>query len=206
MWPRTPWKEESMTRPEDILTFWFGAGAEPEERFAVWFGKDDTFDRTVRERFSATVEAAGRGELDGWAATPRGCLALVVVLDQLPRNAFRGSARAFAFDAKARAVVREGLARGDDAGLHPLEAAFFYLPLQHSEDVGDQQESVHRYEALHARAPPALQAFTASSLDYARRHQVIVERFGRFPHRNALLGRPSTPEEQEFLTQPGSSF
>ena len=194
-----------MVTPEQVLDFWFGDGR--SARFSLWFEKNDETDRTLRERFGDAVERAARGELDAWEAQgPRGRLALVVLLDQFTRNIHRGSPRMFENDERARAIARRALAAGDDAGFGPFEAAFLYLPLEHSESLPDQEESVRRFEALHARAPEAHREVTASFLDYARRHEEPIRRFGRFPHRNALLGRETTPEEAEFLKQPGTSF
>lgn len=189
--------------PEEVLTFWFGDGT---PKLARWFGKDDAFDREIRERFGETLEAAAHGALDTWAATPKGRLALVLVLDQFSRNVFRDTPRMFEHDAKALKLVREGMARGDDVNFTPLESGFFYLPLEHSEDLATQEESVRRFLALNERAPGALRKITASFHDYAVKHRDIIARFGRFPHRNAILGRRSTAEEQAFLEEPGSSF
>jgi uncharacterized protein (DUF924 family) len=186
--------------PEEVLEFWFGP---PETRGAAraeWFRKDDKFDAEIQGRFGALHGQAARGELDAWRASPASMLALVVVLDQFSRNLYRGDARAFAQDAYARECAREALARGDEAGLLPVERQFLYMPFEHSEDLGDQDLAVERMRALEAFEP------TRGLTDWAERHRVIIRRFGRFPHRNAVLGRASTPEETEFLKQPGSGF
>lgn len=186
-----------MSRVEEILGFWFGG----EEGYReVWFRKDEAFDREVRDRFAEDYERAAAGELDGWMSSPRGCLALILLLDQFPRNLFRGDPRAFATDEKARAVADHAVSTGLDRGLSPVERMFVYLPFEHSESVEDQRRSVELFLALDAEleAPEVL--------DYAVRHREVIERFGRFPHRNEVLGRASTPEEEEFLKEPGSSF
>lgn len=187
----------------EVLDFWFG---EPgSERFgrawSAWFVRDDAFDATLRDRFGATLAAARRGELDGWQTTPLGTLALIVVLDQVARNLHRGSAQAFAGDARALAAARQLVAAGADRYLPTSHhRAFAYLPFEHDESPQSQLESLRLFEQL------ADQTGEQSYLDYARRHAVIIERFGRYPHRNAVLGRASTDEERAFLLEPGSSF
>lgn len=201
----------STARQEEILEFWFGPpegdGWEfPEERLELWFGRSQEVDDLIRERFGADAEAAARGGYDDWARTPRGRLALLILLDQFPRHLHRGKPGAFAQDPKAQELVREGLRLGHHRELRPVERSFFYLPLEHAEDLELQNLSVALYQELADAAPEAARPRYLSFLDYAERHQVIVARFGRFPHRNAFLGRKTTPEEAEFLTQPGSSF
>jgi uncharacterized protein (DUF924 family) len=181
-----------------VLDFWFGPP--PLASRAEWFRKDPVFDETIRARFGALVEHAIDSGLD-WGETPADRLAQIVVLDQFPRNLFRGQARAFAGDARARALA---LALVDDGGhraLHPLQRWFVYLPLEHAEDGALQDRCVELMAAL-AAADPA----HAGALDYAERHRDVIRRFGRFPHRNAALGRSSTPEEQAYLDTPGSGF
>ena len=185
--------------PHELLDFWFGPPGSPErgQDRRMWWEVDPAFDAELRRRFLGLHEAAAAGALDAWRATPEGALALILALDQLPRNMFRGAPRAYATDARALAVAKAALARDDDRGL-PFELAkFFYLPLMHSEDVGDQRRCLALCEARPEGARTA---------EFARGHLAIVERFGRFPHRNALLGRKSTPEELEFLKQPDSSY
>jgi len=174
-----------------VLDFWFTETG-PER----WFKKTEAFDNTVRARFAETYRRAAAGEFDSWWATPRGCVALIIALDQFPRNMFRGDARAFATDAMARAVLRHALDSNFDSGLSVAEKQFLYMPLQHSEAAPDQELSV------------ALNAATGDPdlLKWAEAHRRIIDEFGRFPHRNEILGRQSTPEETEFLTRPGSSF
>jgi len=188
---------------EAVLDFWFGAptssgyGSNRPE----WFRKDPAFDASIRDRFGPLIERALRGELEGWAGTPRGALAQVIVLDQFTRNVFRDTPRAFAGDARALQAARAMVGSRQDEALQPFERTFAYLPLEHAEGIEMQQESVRLYTRLAALDPGQ-----ASGLDYAERHRVIIERFGRFPHRNAILGRQSTPEEIEFLKTPGSGF
>jgi uncharacterized protein (DUF924 family) len=182
-----------MTEAREVLTFWFGT---TDERRPEWFRKDDAFDALVRERFGVLVERALAGELRDWSAEADLALARVLLLDQFTRNMFRGTPRAFTGDALALDAAREMVAGGQDRQLRPMCRVFVYLPFEHAEDRRSQQESLRLFEAL---GDPDF-------LDYARRHAAIVERFGRFPHRNAILGRASTPEEIEFLKQPGSGF
>ena len=184
--------------PEHVLDFWFGVP--PGKARAEWFRKDAAFDEEIRARFGALHATASQRGLEAWRAEPLPMLALVVVLDQFSRNLYRGDARAFAQDAHARECAREALARGDDKGLLPVQRQFLYLPLEHSEDLADQEECVELMRALEAYEP------TRGLTEWAVKHRDIVARFGRFPHRNAALGRPSTPEEIAFLQQPGSGF
>jgi uncharacterized protein (DUF924 family) len=192
-----------VTTPREVLEFWFGAPGSPEHgtRRPEWFRKDPAFDALVAQRFGPALEAALAGRLDAWAADASGTLALILVLDQFTRNSFRDTPRAFAGDPQALALARGLVARGADRTLPTLQRPFAYLPFEHAEDLAVQQESVRLFEALAAAAPDE-----AESLDYAIRHRDIVARFGRFPHRNAILGRTSTAEELEFLRQPGSRF
>ena len=183
-----------------LLDFWFGPpDAAPAER-AVWFQPDPAFDEALRHRFGALQARAERGELDHWAETAQGALALVLLLDQLPRNLNRGSPAAFACDAKARAAARHAIARGLDRALPPVQRQFLYLPFEHCESLAEQEEAMRLFAAL----PEG--AFRDKSIDFARRHHAIIARFGRFPHRNRALARPSTAEEEDFLKEPGSSF
>ncbi len=185
-----------------VLDFWFGPSQSPQRgrNRREWFRKDDSFDAEIRSRFIDTFGAAVRGDLAGWSATPHASLALVVVLDQFPRNMFRGDARAFSADAVALSIARGTVERGFDRLLLPVERSFVYLPFEHAEDLAAQRRSLALFDSL-AGFPEC-----AGSIDYARRHYEIVARFGRFPHRNAVLGRASTAEETEFLKQPGSGF
>ena len=190
-------------RAAEVLDFWFGRADEPGylQTRPEWFRKDAAFDAAIRGRFGALIDAALRGELDGWAATPHGALARIVVLDQFPRNAFRDSARMYAGDALALQAARALCASGQDHALPGVMRQFAYLPFEHAESLAEQQASMAHFAQL-GRDEPAL----AGLLEWAQKHLDIVARFGRFPHRNAILGRPSTPEEAEFLKQPGSGF
>jgi uncharacterized protein (DUF924 family) len=186
----------------DVHAFWFGPDAvwrAPPAR-AEWFRKDAAFDAAIRERFLGTWARAARGELDAWREEPRGMVALIVVADQFPRNMFRGEARAFATDALALALARDALERAVDRTVWPQERLFLYLPFEHAESLPDQDRSVALFGAL------AGETGRPDLLEYARRHRDIVARFGRFPHRNAALGRASTAEEARFLLEPGSGF
>ena len=189
--------------PEDVLDFWFeGVADDPQAiaaRSKVWFQSDPAFDRLCRERFGVLHERAARGELDGWQETPRGTLALVVVLDQLSRNIHRGTRAAFACDAKALACCLLAREHGFDALLKPVERMFLYMPFQHTEDRERQDESVRVWEALAASVEGEIAEYFENSIGHAREHRDVVHRFGRFPHRNAVLGRDSTVEEQRYL-------
>ncbi len=186
---------------ERLLAFWFGTrdDSEWDAGRAVWFQPRHAFDRACAN-YLGLYEAAREGALEGWKAAPRTCLALIVALDQLPRNLFRNDPRSYATDAKALEVARHAIARGLDRYLRAVERTFVYLPYEHSEDIAVQRSCVVLMGQL-GYHPRGVRAF-ASAIQHLR----IVERFGRFPHRNAILGRPSTPEEVEFLTRPGSSF
>ncbi len=185
-----------MTGPAEILAFWFGDN--PSERRAVWFRKDDAFDAACA-RFAPAAAAAREGAYDHWAGTAEGALALVILLDQLSRNLHRGSALAFAADAKARQVASAAIDRGFDRLLTSVQRMFVYLPFEHSEDLADQDRSVALFEAIR----PAL---GDSTVDYAVRHRDVIARFGRFPHRNAVLGRTNTLAEEAYLAEPGAGF
>ena len=188
---------------QEVLDFWFGPPGSPTHgtRRPEWWRKDPAFDAAVRMRFGALIECALRGELEVWAATPEGALAQVLLLDQLTRNAFRDTPRAFAGDARALAAAQAMVGRRQDEALPPEQRAFVYMPYEHAEGLAMQEEAIRLFARLAAEAPSQ-----EEQLDYARRHHAIIERFGRFPHRNRILGRRSTPEEAAFLEQPGSGF
>ena len=190
------------TSPSDVLDFWFGRKEDPHygEFREEWFRKDEAFDAEVTRRFGSLYERAASGDLDGWRDDPESCLALVICLDQFPRNMFRGDGRTHATDEKALETAKYAIERALDRELAPFQRIFLYLPFMHAEDVHDQRRSVELYEAL------AAEPGGPDVREYAVGHRDIVERFGRFPHRNAILGRETTPEEAEFLTQPGSSY
>lgn len=181
----------------EVLSFWFGKTLEMRKE---WFVKNPDFDAEVRSRFLNTYEQAASNQLDAWSDSPASCLALVIVLDQFPRNIFRGTPRSFATDPKALEIAKRAIAQQFDRAIPPVQRFFFYLPLEHSENLDDQNESVRLYEQF--RDSPELQ----DVYDYAVRHRDVIKQFGRFPHRNQILDRVSTPEETEFLKQPGSSF
>lgn len=196
--------------PQVVLDFWFGspgsaAGIAARQR-TLWFAKSEAYDRAVREQFSDTLMAATAGELDYWAHTPSGRLALIIVFDQFPHHIHRGRPQAFATDQRALALALEALAAHEETQLTPIERVFLYLPLEHAESNDLQTLSVSLYEKLAADAADSERAVFADFLKYARSHRDVVARFGRYPHRNAILGRPSTPDETEFLKQPGSRF
>jgi uncharacterized protein (DUF924 family) len=183
-------------RAQQVLQFWFGSG----DRDKRWFEKNPAFDAEIRARFLPLYEQAVRGELGRWTDERPDFLALIVLLDQFPRNMFRGTPRAFASDTAALQAAKHAVAQGYDRGLRPSERMFVYLPFQHAESMPDQIRSCDLNRALEPFPE------THDTYRYALAHRDIVERFGRFPHRNAILGRTSTPEELEFLKGPASSF
>jgi uncharacterized protein (DUF924 family) len=196
---------------QTVLDFWFGAAGSPEcdTVRSLWFTKSDATDRDIAQRFGPPIDAALLGAYSGepgnassdWTQQPASALAQIVLLDQFTRNVFRGTPRAFAGDARALAAARVMLqARHDDA-LAPVRRAFVYLPFEHAEDIGAQDEAVRRFTRLAQVAPE-----TQAMLDYAHKHRAVIARFGRFPHRNAILSRPSTVQELAFLQEPGAGF
>ena len=195
---------------QGVLDCWFGSDQDDavvaRQKGGMWWKSDSAVDDDLRTRFSDRVEMAGRNELNEWAATPHGLLALILLTDQFPRNIYRNTPRAFFFDSVARAHCRDGIARGIDARLRPVERVFHYLPLEHSESLADQDDSVRLFSDLAREARAELKELFAGYLRYAERHREIIVRFGRFPHRNRILGRTSTAEEIAFLQTPGSSF
>ncbi len=196
---------------DELLDFWFG-GREADAteiattRAELWWGHKPETDELLQERFGMAVTAAAGGVLDHWVGSPRGRLALILLLDQLPRAVFRNTPRAFATDGKALEVATRGLDSGADRLLRPIERVFAYLPFEHSEDLHDQERCVELMRNLAEEVSEAHRETFAGFLDFAQRHRDIIARFGRFPHRNVILGRESTDEELEFLKQPGSSF
>ena len=192
----------SLEQAKKILDFWFGS---PEQvsygkSRQIWFIKKSEFDREVEARFLRDYEQAAAGELDSWKSSPLSCLALILLLDQFPRNMFRGKAQAFATDWQALSAAQYAVAQGYDLELLPVQRWFVYYPFEHSENLEDQNRSVALFQQL-SDDPDS-----ADAINYALRHREIILRFGRFPHRNEILERVSTPEEEEFLQQPGSSF
>ncbi len=186
-----------------VLDFWFAAQGDPDHGTVrdLWFRKRDECDRLISERFGPLIEQALRGELQAWAAEPQGALAQIVLLDQFTRNTFRDTPRAFAGDKGALAAAMAIVGSRHDETLLPVQRVFIYLPFEHAENMGMQEEALRLFTRLVADAPEL-----QNMLDYAQRHHDVVQRFGRFPHRNAILGRRSTTEETEFLMQPGSRF
>ena len=195
-------RQDLPRRAERLLDRWFGPPGDPgrEAERKIWFESVPEFDAALRTEFLADHEEAAAGRLSWWEASAEGALALVLLLDQIPRNIFRGSPRAYASDASARAAADRALARGFDCAVPRAWRGFFYLPFEHSEDLADQERAL----ALFAALPPTPES--PDPLRHARRHHEIIARFGRFPHRNAVLGRASTPAELAFLAEPDSSF
>lgn len=194
-----------------LLEFWFGPmtdddGAIAERQSGLWWNKCAQADREIAIRFGGLPARAAAGMLDHWQADPRGRLALIIALDQLPRQLFRARAEAFAHDRRALDLSLQGQRLGQDRELRPIERAFFYMPMEHAESVTMQERCVSRFETLLAEVPSAQKPAFENLLAYARRHRDIIRRFGRFPHRNAILGRPPTAAEAAFLNEPGSRF
>lgn len=191
-----------MASIEAILDFWFGKPGDGDYGTprSAWFVKDAAFDEEIRSRFLDSYESAATGELDGWKETPLGSLALILLLDQFPRNLFRNRPKAFATDADARSVAEGAIAQNFDQTLLPVQRWFIYLPFEHSENLEDQNRCVELFSQL--KDDP----HSASTIDYAHRHRDVIQQFGRFPHRNKILGRENTSQEEEFLKKPGSSF
>jgi uncharacterized protein (DUF924 family) len=199
-----------MERAHEVLEFWFGADASTfdsaklDERSKFWFGGDGpeagaARDADIRARLEPLLERAARGELASWAASPKRRLALIILFDQVPRNVYRGTAAAFAFDREALALTVEGMQIAADAALDALERIFFYLPLEHAESLEAQDAAVAAFERLVREAPAHLRDFCANTATYAHKHRDLIVKFGRFPHRNAVLNRKNTPEELAWL-------
>lgn len=197
-------------QPDRVLAFWFGQPGSATEiakrQRKLWFGKSPGNDRAVIESFAATLASATAGRLDHWARTPPGRLAQVIVLDQFPHHIHRGRPQAFATHPQALTPSLAALASGEDRKLMPIERVFLYLPLEHAESSELQENAVSLYEQLAREAAAGERELFDGFLDYARKHRDVVARFGRFPHRNEILGRISTSDEVEFLKQPGSRF
>lgn len=191
-----------MADVNEILNFWFGQTGEAEygKSRKVWFVKDSKFDTEVQERFQADYELAATGRLKDWEGSAPGCLALILLLDQFSRNMFRGTPKAFAADPQALSLAKHAIAQGFDQELLPVQRWFVYLPFEHSENLADQHQAVSLFRQI------SNELDSTDALEYAIKHLQVIERFGRFPHRNRILGRVSTPEEEDFLSQPGSSF
>ena len=203
-------------RASELRRFWFGTlpltAARFDERMRFWFGGEEPeearhrLDEELRTRFEPLVIEAAQGRLASWAGSPRRLLALILLLDQLPRNLYRGTPRAFATDGDALALALSGIQSGADAALGPAERLFFYMPLQHAESAEAQEESIAAYRRLLAEVSEPLRPAFASTLRFAEEHREIIRRFERFPHRNRILDRPSTPEEQAYLASVPEDF
>jgi uncharacterized protein (DUF924 family) len=193
---------------DQILEFWFGDSLdkEPLKNASKWFTKDPNFDMDVSERFKDLLPQAQEGKLEDWKKTPQGSLAFIILTDQFPRNIFRGQKTSFVFDSIALAAAKDGVSNKIDKSLHWVERTFYYLPYEHSENLKDQEQSLILYQNLVMETLKPFKDNVEENYDYAVRHYEIIQRFGRFPHRNQILKRESTPEEIEFLKQPGSSF
>ncbi len=191
-----------MSKVDEILEFWFGKTSELNygKKREIWFTKDPLFDEQLRKRFYTDYQLATTGSLDTWQDSARSCLALILLLDQIPRNIFRGQIEAFATDFKAIIAAQKAIEQGFDQQMQPVERWFIYLPFEHSENMEHQRRCIELFAQL--KDDPE----SAYAIDYAEQHFKIMQRFGRFPHRNAILGRESTPEEIEFLKQENSSF
>jgi uncharacterized protein (DUF924 family) len=205
------WGPAAVNEIEEVLDFWFGNcgadGSLDPVKQRMWFADGKRHDAEIRKRFRKLHRSAARGELDSeWAETARGRIALIVVLDQFSRHIRRGTAAAFAQDPAAQRLAASGVEQGVDRALIPIQRAFFYLPFEHAEDLKLQKLGARLFERLSTEVAPTWRKEYIGFADYAGHHRDIIERFGRFPHRNRVLGRASTPEEIEFLKEPGSSF
>ncbi len=177
-----------------------------QQRSKFWWSKNPEVDAEIKARFSSYLPRVISGELEQWRQTPLGVLALILLTDQFSRNMFRGTAEAFAYDAIASTLCKQGLKNATDQTLRPIQRVFFYLPLEHSESLADQEYCLQLFQRLAAEAEPLLKDTFERYIDFAVRHRDIINRFGRFPHRNAILNRDSTQAEIDFLKTPGSSF
>jgi len=199
-----------MSQINAILEFWFGqldpSGHVSEEFSKRWWKKSDSFDKEISTRFKTLLEEAAQGKLNQWAESAPGCLALIILLDQFSRNIYRNSEKSFEQDAHALHLAKKMIESGSDKTLHPLERVFIYTPFEHAENKEAQKKCLDYFQELLNEAPPKRKKEFERYLDYAVRHKKIVDQFGRFPHRNEILGRTSTPEEIEFLKKPGSKF
>ncbi len=205
------WRRDTMENVRDeLLAFWFGDDSDDAAVAAamaeLWWGHSPATDGLLRERFGAAASAAAAGLLNHWAESARGRLALILLLDQLPRAIHRDTPGAFAQDAAARILAEQGLETRANELLRPIERLFLYLPFEHSEDLEDQDRSVELFRELAESVPEEQRPTFSNFIDYAQKHREVIARFGRFPHRNRILDRESTAEEAAFLEQPGSSF
>ena len=202
--------DEDQARIEAILAFWFKqhelSAPQIDRRMDIWFGEDPAFDHEIRQKFSADVDRASEGKLDHWADEPRGRLALILLLDQFRRNIYRGTSKAYEKDMAALKLCVEGAMQKKDRGLTPIQRAFFYMPLQHAESLKVQAKSVELFSRLADAVSPTFQETFLTIAQFAELHRDIIEQFGRFPHRNALLGRDNTSEEDEYLAGDAPDF
>ncbi|MCV6606093.1 MAG: DUF924 domain-containing protein [Porticoccaceae bacterium] len=192
-----------------VLDFWFGDGSDADVasgQSPLWWGKNPDTDRQIKKEFEGDLQALADGELQQWLATPQGRLAAIIVLDQFSRNMYRDSGQSFAQDNLALTLCLEGMDSGADKKLSNIQRVFFYMPLEHAESMEMQNLSVATFEQLRDQTPPENKKLFSGFVGFAEKHRIIIERFGRYPHRNKLLGRESTVKEVEFLKQPGSSF
>ena len=201
---------QTSSTPADVLALWIGPldeeGLARPENAARWWRKDPAFDAVIRQRFEPTWERAMAGALEDWRTTPRGTLAWVIVLDQLSRNMFRGTPQAFAGDARALEAARAAIARGDDKALIGHERLFLYMPFMHAEDLASQERCIALLSAFRDESRGRLRDELMNNVKFAELHRDIIARWGRFPHRNAQLGRPSSDAELAFLKEPNSAF
>ena len=202
--------DEDHARIDAILAFWFKEHAlsapQIDRRMDIWFGEDPTFDHEIRQAFLADIEKASEGKLDHWADEPRGRLALILLLDQFRRNIYRNTAKAFEKDRAALKLCVEGAMQKKDRGLTPIQRVFFYMPLQHAESSKVQAKAVELYTKLAEAVSPTFQETFLTIAQFAELHRDIIDQYGRFPHRNALLGRENTPEEDEYLAGDSPDF
>jgi uncharacterized protein (DUF924 family) len=199
-----------METANTIREFWFGLNPDDlivaQTQSKLWWNKNPDVDAQIRNRFEPDVVKAANRELDDWLETPQNRLALIILTDQFPRNIYRNTSQAFAFDSLARSWCKAGIQTGSHELLRPIERIFFYLPLEHSESIEDQELSVSLVRSLANSVEPNYRSTFESFIGFAIRHRDIIARFGRFPHRNQILGRESSPAELAFLQEPGSSF
>jgi len=202
--------DDDQARIEQILSFWFKeqelSAPQIDRRMDIWFGEDAVFDHEIEKDFSDDIEKASNGKLDHWADEPHGRLALIILIDQFRRNIYRGTVKAFSHDKVALKLCVEGAMEKKDKGLTPIERVFFYMPLQHAESRKVQAKSAELYERLAESVSPTLQETFLTVAQFADLHKDIVDQFGRFPHRNRLLGRENTPEEDEYLAGDSPDF
>lgn len=202
--------DDDVARIEKILSFWFKeqelSAPQIDRRMDIWFGEDPVFDHDIEKEFADDIEKASEGKLDHWADEAHGRLALIILIDQFRRNIYRGTLKAFSHDKVALKLCVEGAVQKKDKGLTPIQRVFFYMPLQHAESRKVQAKSLELYEKLAESVSPTLQETFLTVAQFAELHKDIIDQFGRFPHRNTLLGRENTPEEDEYLAGDSPDF